>query len=238
MSKQFFVHGGKVIIGDNLEVFNNEEKVNRRIVLSNNIKYLEEEINKNRKKEDFVIEVLKDEKKSNIYKDIFLLGVLVFIMFICFKLDQSIFIKAAYGGVSLFEISTLAIQSLVEYFKTKKSLKGLKRVKEFLEKELDDCKSKQKELEELKSYSIKKESLYNNRVVKMESESFKNVVDDLSKLHFDIGYNDKKYKKKVDYEVIKRKIEKIYIDSNLSDISIKDKTNENMDSIKKYLKTK
>ena len=154
------------------------------------------------------------------------------------KLDQSIFIKAAYGGVSLFGISTLAIQSLVEYFKTKKSLKGLKRVKEFLEKELDDCKSKQKELEELKSYSIKKESLYNNRVVKMESESFKNVVDDLSKLHFDIGYNNKKYKKKVDYEVIKRKIEKVYIDSNLSDISIKDKTNENMDSIKKYLKTK
>lgn len=233
MKKQFVISNGKVILGDNLEILNNTES-SEKIIIEGKIQYLEEKIEYNKNVKDLIKKDLDKKFKWDIIKDIALLAVLIIGAILCFNSNQSAFIKIFYTVVSSMGISVFGIYPFIERYKSKKALKGIKISNIFLENEIEDCKSKIKDLEQKKSYAIVKESQYENKIVDIVDNNYKNLINNVNNLYYNTGYSADN----IDFDSLKNKIMDIYNNSNVDDKSFQSKTNSDIEAIKKYLKKK
>ncbi len=233
MKKQFVISNGKVILGDNLEILNNTES-SEKIIIEGKIQYLEEKIEYNKNVKDLIKKDLDKKFKWDIIKDIALLAVLIIGAILCFNSNQSAFIKIFYTIVSSMGISVFGIYPFIERYKSKKALKGIKLSNIFLENEIEDCKSKIKDLEQKKSYAIVKESQYENKIVDIVDNNYKHLINNVNNLYYDTGYSADN----IDFDSLKNKIMDIYNNSNVDDKSFQSKTNSDIEAIKKYLKKK
>lgn len=233
MKKQFVISNGKVILGDNLEILNNTES-SEKIIIEGKIQYLEEKIEYNKNVKDLIKKDLDKKFKWDIIKDIALLAVLIIGAILCFNSNQSAFIKIFYTIVSSMGISVFGIYPFIERYKSKKALKGIKLSNIFLENEIEDCKSKIKDLEQKKSYAIVKESQYENKIVDIVDNNYKHLINNVNNLYYDTGYSADN----IDFDSLKNKIMDIYNNSNVDDKSFQSKTNNDIEAIKKYLKQK
>ena len=233
MKKQFVISNGKVILGDNLEILNNTES-SEKIIIEGKIQYLEEKIEYNKNVKDLIKKDLDKKFKWDIIKDIALLAVLIIGAILCFNSNQSAFIKIFYTIVSSMGISVFGIYPFIERYKSKKALKGIKLSNIFLENEIEDCKSKIKDLEQKKSYAIVKESQYENKIVDIVDNNYKHLINNVNNLYYDTGYSADN----IDFDSLKNKIMDIYNNSNVDYKSFQSKTNSDIEAIKKYLKQK
>ena len=238
MSKEFIIAGGKVVLGKDLKVFNNSDNVEEIIQCQDTIESLKLKIEKIESKKKACERDNKHKIKANIMEIIMVLivvGVSIYGFQMLFFSEGNLQ-QLGLVGKSIFSLMLASLPILGIYlpissiFSNKKELNALNVQLDYLKEELEKQKQKENYLNNNKKYSLEKESEYNNKIIQLNNKD-KVVIDDMSKLFYNISLKQKKYKRLLKNGKLEEMIKNIYKNSDNSDEIV----NEQLEHSKKIL---
>lgn len=239
MSKEFIIAGGKVVLGKDLKVFNNSDNIEEIIQCQDTIESLKLKIEKIESKKKACERDNKHKIKAHIMEIIMAL-IAVGISICGFQMlffSEGNLHQLGLVGKSFFSSMFVSLPIFATYLPIsniilgKKELNALNVQLDYLKEELEKQKQKENYLNNNnKKYSLEKESEYDNKIIQLNNKD-KVVIDDMSKLFYNISLKQKKYKRLLKNGKLEEMIKNIYKNSDNSDEIV----NEQLEHSKKIL---